>query len=259
MSIRTACKIFNISRRGYSYKSNIVDDDYFKDILLNLANKYPRYGYWKLYYLMREQGHLINHKRVHRLYKELNLTMRRKAKKRFAHIKAKPIIIPSKPNNTWSIDFMTDTLTSSRRFRTLNVVDDFNRECLIIEAAKSITGSRLTRTLDKIAGLRGYPKNVRCDNGPELRSKSLAAWARYHNVNLLFIQPGKPTQNAIIERFNGTYRREVLNAYLFRSLHEVQEITNEWMQQYNNIRPHASLGNISPIKFAKQKLGELLL
>lgn len=252
-SLRTACKLFKISRQGYRYKANTADDSY-KTILKDLAHQYPRYGYWKLYHLMRNQGHIINHKRVHRLYKELKLQMRRKSKKRLVGIIAKPIVIPNKSNNTWSIDFMTDTLISSTRFRTLNVIDDYNREALAIEAAPSITGLRLTSMLDKVANYRGYPKHIRCDNGPELRSKALAKWARRHHVNILFIQPGKPTQNAIIERFNGTYRREILNAYLFKSITQVQEITDKWLDEYNNIRPHASLGHVSPRTFAKQKL-----
>ena len=180
--------------------------------------------------------------------------MRRKTKKRLVGVKAKPLLIPDKPNQTWSIDFMTDTLISSKRFRTLNVIDDYNREALAIEAASSITGFRLTRMLDKVACYRGYPKAIRCDNGPELRSKALAVWAKEHDVTILFIQPGKPTQNAIIERFNGTYRREILNAYLFKSLAQVQEITNLWLEEYNNIRPHASLGHVPPRQYAKQKL-----
>lgn len=252
-SLRTACKIFKISRQGYKYKSKLTDDEYSK-ILKELANQYPRYGYWKLYHLLKNQGHIVNHKRIHKLYKKHNLQMRRKTKKRLAEVEAKPINIPNQPNQTWSIDFMTDTLMSSRRFRTLNVIDDFNREALAIEAAPSITGLRLTRMLDKAAMSRGYPKNIRCDNGPELRSKALSEWAKKHNITILFIQPGKPTQNAIIERFNGTYRREILNAYLFKSIKQVQEITDKWLDEYNNIRPHASLGNVSPRQFARQKL-----
>jgi putative transposase len=252
-SLRTACRLFNISRQGYHYKAKNTDDHY-KTILKELAYQYPRYGYWKLYHLMRNQGHKINHKRVHRLYKALKLQMRRKTKKRLAGVEAKPLLIPDKPNQTWSIDFMTDTLVSSKRFRTLNVIDDFNSEALAIEAAASITGLRLTNMLDKVACYRGYPKAIRCDNGPELRSKALAAWAKEHGITILFIQPGKPTQNAIIERFNGTYRREILDAYLFRSLKQVQEITDQWLDEYNNIRPHASLGHVPPRQFAKKKL-----
>lgn len=203
---------------------------------------------------MRNQGHKVNHKRVHKLYKALKLQMRRKTKKRFSGVQAKPLLIPDTPNQTWSIDFMTDTLISSRRFRTLNVIDDFNREALAIEAARSITGQRLAGMLDKVASYRGYPKAIRCDNGPELRSKALAAWAKAHGVTILFIQPGKPTQNAIIERFNGTYRREILNAYLFKSLTQVQQITDQWLEEYNTVRPHASLGHVPPRQYAKQKL-----
>ena len=180
--------------------------------------------------------------------------MRKQTKKRLVGVIAHPIMIPHKPNQTWSIDFMTDTLISSRRFRTLNIIDDFNREALVIEAASSITGLRLTRILDKVASYRGHPKQIRCDNGPELRSKALSEWAQQHQDNIRFIQPGKPTQNAIIERFNGTYHREVLNAYLFKSITHVQEITNKWLDEYNNVRPHASLGHVPPRLFAEQKL-----
>ena len=149
-SLRTACKLFKISRQGYRYKASTADDSY-KTTLKDLAHRYPRYGYWKLYHLMRNQGHIINHKRVHRLYKELKLHMRRKSKRRLVGIIAEPIVIPNKSNNTWSIDFMTDTLISSRRFNTLNVIDDYNREALAIEAAPPITGVRRTSMLDKLA------------------------------------------------------------------------------------------------------------
>ncbi len=223
------------------------------DLLSKLAYQYPRYGYWKLYYLLRLSGHIVNHKRIHKLYKALGLAMRRKTKKRLTDISARPINVPTQPNHTWSIDFMTDTVTSCRRFRTLNVIDDFNREGLLVEAAWSIPGLMLVRMLDKLAYERGYPRYIRCDNGPELRSKVLSQWAQRHHIKLLFIQPGKPTQNSLVERFNGTYRREILNAYLFRSLSEVQSITDQWLEQYNNVRPHAALGNIPPALFAANK------
>lgn len=204
--------------------------------------------------MLRLQGHIINHKRVYKLYKQLGLGMRRKSKKRLADISTKPISVPDKPNHTWSIDFMTDTVTSSRRFRTLNVIDDFNREALLIEAAWSIPGLMLIRMLDNLAYKRGYPRYIRCDNGPELRSKVFTHWAQKHNIKILFIQPGKPTQNSLVERFNGTYRREVLDAYLFKTLSDVKGITEQWIQQYNNIRPHAALGNIPPALFAANKI-----
>jgi putative transposase len=224
-----------------------------KKMLSQLAAQYPRYGYWKLYHLLRLQGHIVNHKRIYRLYKALGLTMRRKTKKRLPSISKQPLIASLHPNQTWSIDFMTDTTTSSRRFRTLNVIDDFNREGLMVEAAWSIPGLMLTRLLDKIAFKRGYPQSIRCDNGPELRSHTFNQWAKHHDIKLLFIQPGKPTQNAFIERFNGTYRREVLDAYLFRTLEDVQTITNKWLDEYNHIRPHAALGNVPPALFESNK------
>lgn len=177
-------------------------------------------------------------------------------KKRLLMIDAIPITIPQQPNQTWSIDFMSDSLTSGRRFRTFNVIDDFNREGLGIEVDTSLPTQRIIRVLDRIAAQRGYPKAIRCDNGPELRSSVLSDWAKHHRVKINFIQPGKPTQNALIERFNGTYRREILNVYAFSHLDEVRALTDNWLDEYNQIRPHNSLGNISPKQYRLQNIGE---
>jgi len=240
-----------ISRRVYYYEPCERTDGALKDMLTDLAQRYPRYGYWKLYHLLRNQGLTINHKRVYRLYKELNLTMRRKSKKRFPLANKQPLLLPRHPNGTWSIDFMTDTLQTGRRFRTFNVLDDFNREGLAVEIDVSLPGPRIVRVLDRLAKERGYPNYIRCDNGPELRSSALQAWAQQHKVEIIYIQPGKPMQNAFIERFNGTYRREILNAYIFKNLAEVRNITHQWLQEYNFIRPHAGIGNIPPKLYMK--------
>jgi len=241
-----------ISRRVYYYEPAGRDDGALKERLLELSRQYPRYGYWKLYHLLRNDGVIVNHKRVYKLYKELGLTMKRKCKKRLPASERISLDLPMQPNEIWSIDFMTDTLTTGRRFRTFNVLDDFNREGLAIEVDVSLPGARISRVLDHIAEQRGYPNYVRCDNGPELRSGALQSWAKEHGVTISYIEPGKPTQNAFIERFNGTYRREILNAYLFRSLAEVKAITEQWLDEYNSIRPHAGIGNIPPKKFARK-------
>lgn len=253
MSLRKACDLLKISRRSYYHKPKRKDDGAIKQLIQGLAQRYPRYGYWKLYHLLRQQGVEINHKRVYRLYKELNLAMRRKTKKRLT-VPSMAIEKPKQNNLSWSIDFMTDSLQSGRRFRTFNVLDDFNREALGIEIDYSLPGLRIVRLLDEIAKQRGYPRQLRCDNGPELRSTVLAEWANQYNVKLCFIQPGKPTQNALIERFNGTYRREILDAYLFRNLNEVRHITRKWIDEYNHVRPHAGIGNIPPCQFQNENI-----
>jgi putative transposase len=225
-----------------------------------LANQYPRYGYWKLYYMLRNNNLTINHKRVYRLYKELNLTMRRKNKKRLIYSTPPlPLKISSEINTTWSIDLMADSLQDGKKFRIFNVIDDFNREGLAIEIDVSLPAARLVRVLDRIAKDRGYPFNIRCDNGSELRSHTMIAWAENHEVKLMFIKPGRPTQNAYIERFNGTYRHEVLNAYLFRDLKEVRDLTEQWLYEYNFIRPHAGIGNVPPKSYLNNKENFLLL
>jgi len=162
------------------------------------------------------------------------------------------LVQPEAANQSWSLDFMSDSLSSGRAFRTLNIIDDFNREVLWIEIDTSLPAERVIRTLDMIASWRGYPKQIRMDNGPELISQKMAQWADDHSVELAFIQPGKPSQNAYVERFNRTFREAVLDAYLFSSLHEVRDITEEWIEEYNAIRPHEALGNLSPYQYATQ-------
>ena len=251
VSIRKACRLMNIRRRVYYYKPVERTDGALKSLLTDLSERYPHYGYWKLYHLLRNEGMKINHKRVHRCYKELNLTMRRRIKKQLPERVKHPLGVPTEPNHIWSIDFMTDCLQTGRRFRTFNVLDDFNREGLGIEIDVSLASARIVQALDRIAERRGYPNALRCDNGPELRSVVLQQWAQQHHIKILYIQPGKPTQNAFIERFNGTYRREILNAYLFQNLEEVRDITEIWLDQYNHVRPHAGIGNVPPAKYTK--------
>jgi putative transposase len=191
-------------------------------VLTGVAERYPRYGFKKLFQVLRRRGHVWNHKRVHRIYCLLKLNFRRKGKQRLPVRNPAPLATPEALNQSWSIDFMHDALTCGRRFRTFNVVDDFNR---------------------------GYPLKMRMDNGPELISLALAQWAEEHGVMLEFIKPGKPTQNAFIERFNRTYRTEILDFYLFRTLNEAREITECWLTEYNSERPHESLNNLTPEEY----------
>ena len=225
-------------------------------MLVSLADRYPRYGFGKLFRLLRRQGHGWNHKRVYRVYCALKLNLRRKGKKRLPTRKKESLVWPVAANLCWSIDFMSDALIGGKQFRTFNVVDDFNREALAIEIDTSLPAARVVRVLDRISAWRGYPASMRMDNGPELISVTLADWAEQHGVELKFIQPGKPVQNSFVERFNRTYREEVLNFYIFSKLSEVQEITDNWLREYNEERPHEALGNLTPEEFLMSNSGE---
>ena len=249
LSIRSSCRAINISRTVYRYRPDTDKDQPVIEALFELVDRYPRYGFGKLFPLIRRQGHTWNHKRVYRIYCALKLNMRRKGKKRLPNRHPEPLRVPESINQCWSADFMSDALWSGRRFRTFNVVDDFNREILGIEIDFNLQARRIIRTLDRIALWRGYPAKLRVDNGPELTSIFMADWAETHGVTLEFIQPGKPTQNSFIERFNRTYREEVLDMYLFKRLSEVRNTTENWIDEYNEQRPHESLGNLTPREY----------
>jgi putative transposase len=206
-----------------------------------------------MYHLLRADGHMWNHKRVYRVYLMMGLNLRRKRKRRVpARIKA-PHILPINCNVTWSMDFMYDTLASGRSFRTFNVIDDHNRESLLITIDFSLSSTRIIRELDRLIEWRGTPEVIRVDNGPEFTSARFEAWARKNNIKILFIQPGKPTQNTLIERFNGSLRRELLNAHLFYTIDQVREESQLWQYNYNHLRPHHSLNNQTPIQFVKNR------
>jgi putative transposase len=181
----------------------------------------------------------------------MKLNIRRRAKKRLPDRIKQPLTIATAPNETWSIDFMSESLVDGRKFRLLNVIDDFNRESLAIEVDTSLPSLRVIRVLDRLITQRGKPANIRTDNGPEFISHKLQEWCEHNNITLQYIQPGKPTQNAYIERKNGSIRRELLNAYLFYSLSEIRVMSEEWRMDYNNERPHKSLGYLSPVKYAE--------
>jgi len=201
---------------------------------------------------LRNQGHLWNHKRIRRVYRALALHLKRKPKKRLPARFAQTLVVPAQRNETWSLDFMSDSLSNGRTFRTLNVIDDYNREALWIEVDTSLPAERVVRVLEQLLFWRGKPTRIRMDNGPEFISKRLECWAQEHHIELLHIQPGKPAQNAYIERFNRTFREEVLDAYLFDDLEEVRTITERWLEDYNTIRPHEALQGLPPRQFAQQ-------
>jgi len=249
LSERRACAAVGLKRSVYRYQPNPDRDQQVIEALVALAHQKPEFGFKKLFELLRRRGHRWNHKRVHRLYCALKLNKRRKGKRRLPTRNPAPLIVSEKVNECWSADLMSDALWCGRRFRTFNVVDDFNREALMIEVDLNLPAERVIRVLERIAEWRGYPQKLRLDNGPELISVALADWAEEHGVSLEFINPGKPMQNGFIERFNRSYREAVLDMYIFRSLDEVREQTGRWVKEYNEERPHESLGNQTPKEY----------
>jgi putative transposase len=250
LSERRACRLLGLSRSVYHYEPQAQAAEELGQQLRQLAEAHPRWGFGKMQDYLRTQGQNWNHKKVHRIYCEMGLHLRVKPKKRLPARERLPLAVPERPNQCWSMDFMHDSLNSGRPFRTLNVLDDFNREALWIEVETSLPALRVTRVLDILAQVRGYPSRLRLDNGPEFIARRLADWAQQHQVQLSHIQPGKPAQNAYIERFNRTFRTEVLDAYAFSSLQEVRDITELWLTEYNTVRPHQALGGLTPFAFA---------
>lgn len=190
-----------------------------------------------------------NHKKIYRVYTMLKLNIRRRTKRRIPQRIKQPLVVPQGLNKAWSMDFMTDSLVDGRRFRLLNIMDDYNRESLAVEADTSLPAARVIRVLKRLVEFRGAPESIRVDNGPEFISDRLQGWCEYHGTRLQFIQPGKPVQNAFIERKNGSMRKEPLDAYLFYSLEDVRVLAEQWRYDYNHERPHESLGNVPPVEY----------
>jgi putative transposase len=252
VSERRACRIVGIGRSSRRYSSRRRDDG-LRAVLVQLAGERPRFGYRRLHMLARRAGHAVNHKRVYRLYRDAGLQVRQRRRKRIAAAQRRPLPLPSHRNERWSMDFVHDTLTSGRVFRTLNIVDDFSRECLAIEVDTSLPGHRVARVLDRVAFERGcYPRIVVIDNGPEFAGRVLDAWACEHGVSLVFIRPGKPIENAFVESFNGRFRDECLNEHWFLNLADARLAIEDWRKDYNQVRPHSALGNLTPETFARQ-------
>lgn len=243
-----ACALVKMSVSQFNYKAK-EKDDLFVIQQINACISKRQHGCPMITKMIRSKGYKINHKRIERVYKELLLTLPKKVRKKLPKREQSLILQPLQENICWSMDFMSDRLMDGRSFRTLNIIDDYNRECLSVDVEISIPTKRVIRTLERIKTYRSLPKEIRIDNGPENISHELKKWAYDNNILLTYIQPGKPTQNSLIERFNGTCRRELLNANLFYSLDHARELASEWMHEYNYQRPHSALGDRTPIEF----------
>lgn len=237
----------------YYYKSQ-KDDTEVIEALQDLAFKHPTYGFCKLFAYIRRSGKQWNHKRIYRVYKLLKLNRRRKGKRRLPSRVKQPLVKQELINQSWSMDFMSDSMVGGRRFRTFNLIDDCTREVLAIEIDTSLSSKRIIRTLERVILDRGKPNIIRTDNGPEFTSKDLELWAKDNEIQIQFIQPGRPMQNGYIERFNRIYRESILDAYLFFELEQVRILTDEWIDEYNNRRPHESLGNLTPNEWKMKQL-----
>jgi len=249
--VRQACRTARLARSAFYAPRPPRDDSGAINAIEGYIERNPQHGFDKVYPAVRRAD--LGKCRLYRVYKALRLNIKRRGKRRLpARIKA-PLVVPEMPNEVWSADFMSDALWSGRRFRTFNVMDDFNRESLGIEIDTSLPAPRVVRALDQLIELRGKPVQLRLDNGPEFISEALAKWANKNGVKLLFIQPGRPMQNGFIERFNRTYRQEVLNCYVFETLGEVRRMTEEWQRRYNEERRHESLGNLTPRQYLMAK------
>lgn len=254
ISTRQALKTFSIQASVYYYRPKSKEDGQVREELARLSHTFGTWGFWKMHHHLRGLNFIWNHKRVYRIYTEMKLNLRRKYKKRLPPRILEPLVCPDCPNNTWSMDFMHDTLSNGVNFRSLNIIDDFNREALSITMDTSLSSKRVIRELDQLIGWRGAPKKIRVDNGPEFISDAMKEWAKSRQIELQFIQPGKPYQNGFMERFNRSFREEVLDAYSFTRLKEAQAMAYAWMWVYNNQRPHKALGYKTPVAFLNERL-----
>jgi putative transposase len=251
VSQRRACQVISADRTSIRYRSVRPDDVTLRARLRELAAVRRRFGYRRLMILLRREGTRVNHKKLRRLYREERLQVRRRGGRKRALGTRAPLALPQGPNQRWSLDFVSDTLITSRRFRILAVVDDFTRECLTLVADTSLSGERVARALDAIIARRGRPLSIVSDNGTELTSMAILGWSQQTLVDWHYIAPGKPTQNAFIESFNGRLRDELLNETLFTSLAHAREALAIWREDYNTVRPHSAIGNVPPAVYAK--------
>ncbi|MGC2161593.1 MAG: IS3 family transposase, partial [Silvibacterium sp.] len=250
-SERRACQVIGADRTSIRYRSRKPDDGVVRGRLRELAAIRRRFGYRRLHLLLDREGLHMNHKKPRRLYAAERLQVRRRGGRKRALGTRAPMTLPRGPNQRWSLDFVSDTFTDSRRFRILAVVDDFTRECLCLVADTSLSGMRVARELDTVIAERGRPSLCVSDNGTELTSMAILRWSQETAIAWHYIAPGKPTQNAFVESFNGRLRDELLNETLFVSLDHARQVLADWRDDYNTVRPHSAIGNLPPAIYAK--------
>jgi len=259
ISLRRACRSVDLSTATWRYRRRgRANNETLLARLQAHAGVRARFGYRRLHTLVEREGLHVNHKRVFRVYREAGLQVRRRQRKRLTRADRTPLAMPRTRNERWSMDFMVDTLADGRGFRTLNIVDDFTRECPVIEVDRSLPGARVVRVLERLRETYGLPKTIVVDNGPEFAGRALDTWAYQHHVEIRFIRPGKPIENAYVESFNGKFRDECLNEHWFLSVAEARTIVEQWRQDYNTVRPHGSLGQRTPAAYAAACAGTLL-
>lgn len=249
LSQQRACGLLQLQRSSYYYRPHRADDRALRLRMKELAAVRVRFGYRRLHVLLQREGWCVNHKRVYRLYGEENLAVRTKKRKKIASVGRTPQGPAQRLNEQWSMDFVQDRTEDGRSLRVLTVVDNFSRECLALEADRSLNGERVAATLEQVARQRGYPQSIRVDNGTEFYSKAMDQWAYRRGVQLAFIRPGKPAENGYIESFNGRLRDECLNVHLFFRLEDARQKLEAWRMDYNTNRPHRSLGQMTPTEY----------
>ena len=256
LSVACGCRCAGLSRAAfYREPVNWLKRDHALIEALNgLTDEFPRLGFWKYVDLLSARGYPWNHKRIYRVYCQLGLNQPRRTKRRLPERDPIPLLVPEQPNQVWSADFMSDALYRGSRFRLFNVIDDCNRESLVIEVDTSLRSARLVRVFERLKETRGLPGVLRTDNGPEFLGEVFVNWCEANGVTINYIEPGKPNQNAYIERFNRSLRNELLDLYLFRNLQQVRELTSRWRKQYNEHRPHDALGGLPPAVYAQRLL-----
>jgi len=251
ISQRRSCQLATVARSSARYRSKRQEDPKLLARLLELAALYPRYGYSMLTKKLRREGHRVNVKRIRRMYLREGLKLRSKPRRKLvAAAPREKSPTPDAPNRRWSMDFMRDALWNGRPFRTFNVLDDGSREALRIEVDFSLPASRVVRVLDELLEERGCPEEIVIDNGPEFASKELDAWAARNGVKLRFIRPGRPVENCFVESFNGTFRKDCLDANWFEDLEHARRVIESWRLDYNHDRPHSGVGDLAPAEFA---------
>ena len=251
LSERRACKLLDLDRSSYRYEPMADRNAKLREELIALAKQKPRYGYRRLGVLLNRRDWKVNHKRLYRLYREEHLAVRRLRRKRLTR-PAAPIVELTGANQEWAMDFVMDGLATGRAVRVLSVVDEHTRECLALEVDSCLSSRRVTRVLEWIMAQRGRPEALRCDNGPEFTSRHFLAWCEEQQIRLIHIQPGRPMQNGLVESFNGRLRDECLNANWFQTLADARQKIEGWREEYNQERPHSSLGYLTPVEFASQ-------